>query len=303
MKSIVTICRNYLWDGRVITNKPSLVAWDTVCRPKKEGGLGIHECIVWNEATIAKYAWNIEQKCDTLWVRWVNHVYIKGKDWWQYKPPQDCTWYWKKICDIKEKFKDGFEQRGWKAKNKQYTIKDGYNWRRGEAIKWPYARWIWNRLNVPKHCFIGWAIMKKRLLTRDRLNLIGVSQEKTCLLCERADETIQHLFFECKYSRRLLEYLCKWLKIKINNADQNNIWRKIGRCIKGRICRNFVASIITTIMYGIWRARNEALWNKAVPIPEKVWQGIKEDNKYRVQEIKDSRKNRKEKEWINTLYR
>nr|XP_009801587.1 PREDICTED: uncharacterized protein LOC104247316 [Nicotiana sylvestris]XP_016439722.1 PREDICTED: uncharacterized protein LOC107765571 [Nicotiana tabacum] len=37
MKTIVTICKNYLWDGRVITNKPLLVAWDIVCRPKRRG--------------------------------------------------------------------------------------------------------------------------------------------------------------------------------------------------------------------------------------------------------------------------
>lgn len=37
MKAIVVICRNYLWDGKVITNNPPLVAWDTVCRPKEVG--------------------------------------------------------------------------------------------------------------------------------------------------------------------------------------------------------------------------------------------------------------------------
>ncbi|KAM3324089.1 hypothetical protein P3S67_005240 [Capsicum chacoense] len=30
-----TICRNFLWEGKVGSNKSPLVAWDLVCRPKK----------------------------------------------------------------------------------------------------------------------------------------------------------------------------------------------------------------------------------------------------------------------------
>ncbi|XP_059281208.1 uncharacterized protein LOC132034887 [Lycium ferocissimum] len=69
--------------------KAPLVAWDVVCQPKKTSGLGATDCIVWNEATIAKYVWNIANKVDNLWVKWVNHVYLKGEDWWQYSPPQN----------------------------------------------------------------------------------------------------------------------------------------------------------------------------------------------------------------------
>lgn len=75
------------------TSKPSLIAWETVCQSKKEGGLGIIKCVKWNEAAIAKYVWNIANKADNLWVKWVNHIYIKGAEWWQYRPPTDCSWY------------------------------------------------------------------------------------------------------------------------------------------------------------------------------------------------------------------
>lgn len=54
LKDITPICRNYLWAGKGISNKVSLVAWDLVYRPKREGGLGIRACIIWNESAIAK---------------------------------------------------------------------------------------------------------------------------------------------------------------------------------------------------------------------------------------------------------
>ncbi|XP_059278022.1 uncharacterized protein LOC132032416 [Lycium ferocissimum] len=99
---------------------------------KKEGDLGMLDCLQWNEAAVAKHVWNIAQKTGNLWVKWVNHIYIKSADWWQYKPLVDCSWYWKRICSIKERFKDGYMGNGWLAHNGRYSIQSGYKWRREE---------------------------------------------------------------------------------------------------------------------------------------------------------------------------
>ncbi|KAK4710672.1 hypothetical protein R3W88_005185 [Solanum pinnatisectum] len=35
LKDITAICRNYIWSGKVVTNRPlPLIAWDKVCKPK-----------------------------------------------------------------------------------------------------------------------------------------------------------------------------------------------------------------------------------------------------------------------------
>lgn len=124
--SIISICRNYLWDAKAISSRAPLVAWDIVCRPKREGGLVISECITWNDAALAKYLWNIAKKSDTLWVQWVNHIYLKDAKWWQYQPPQDCDWHLKKICTIKNNYSPGFIQKGWLQERNKYTVKKGY---------------------------------------------------------------------------------------------------------------------------------------------------------------------------------
>jgi len=36
------------------------------------------------QSKITKLAWAIENKKDLLGVKW---VYLRGKDWWDYKPP------------------------------------------------------------------------------------------------------------------------------------------------------------------------------------------------------------------------
>jgi len=39
-------------------------------------------------------------KKDVLWVKWVHGRYLKDKAWWNYHPPADCSWYWRKLCII-----------------------------------------------------------------------------------------------------------------------------------------------------------------------------------------------------------
>jgi len=50
-------------------------------------------------------------KKDTLWVKWVNGKYLKQRDWWDYKGPLDCSWYWKKLVSIKDLFVKGITNR------------------------------------------------------------------------------------------------------------------------------------------------------------------------------------------------
>ncbi|XP_011079190.1 uncharacterized protein LOC105162767 [Sesamum indicum] len=57
------ICRNFLWNSR-----RAPVAWEEICHPKEEGGLGIRHIQSWNVALIARVLWNIHRKPDTLWV-------------------------------------------------------------------------------------------------------------------------------------------------------------------------------------------------------------------------------------------
>lgn len=62
-----------------------LLSWDIVCKRKRKGWLGITDCVLWNEAATGKYVWNIANKVDNLWVKWIT-MCIKGADWWEYTP-------------------------------------------------------------------------------------------------------------------------------------------------------------------------------------------------------------------------
>jgi len=69
--------------------------------------------------------------------------------------PQIVAGYLKKICQIKEEFKqartlpNAFEWQG----EKQYNVKNGYE-QLGVKERVPGAKIIWARLNIPSHAFI-----------------------------------------------------------------------------------------------------------------------------------------------------
>ena len=57
-----------------------LVAWDNVCRPKSEGGLGIRKNKDVNKASIAKLRWIILTNIDSFWERIVRDKYVKNNN-------------------------------------------------------------------------------------------------------------------------------------------------------------------------------------------------------------------------------
>jgi hypothetical protein len=65
---IVRLQRNFLWGGASRDkNKISWVSWKDVCRPKKEGGLGVRDLKWFNLSLLAKWRWRLLMEDGCLW--------------------------------------------------------------------------------------------------------------------------------------------------------------------------------------------------------------------------------------------
>ncbi len=74
------VFNQFLWKGRGDGRGGMRVAWEKVCLPKKEGGLGLKRVEDWNKAAlIMKLIWNLCTQAGSLWVAWVQHYLLKGK--------------------------------------------------------------------------------------------------------------------------------------------------------------------------------------------------------------------------------
>ena len=74
LKKIRAVQRNFLWGSMEIKQEWTLVDWETVCKPKRVGGLGLRDPEITNKVLSAK-----------IWWRWVTN---KEEPWavlWQQK--------------------------------------------------------------------------------------------------------------------------------------------------------------------------------------------------------------------------
>ncbi|KAL2898326.1 Cytochrome c551 peroxidase [Bienertia sinuspersici] len=121
---------------------------------------------------------------------------------------------------------------------------------------------IWNTASVPKHQFLTWLAFKQRLLTKDRLAKIGLIEDQMCCLCSNGNESHSHLFFECDYSKACMAMLANWVGLQAQQKTLQQLVQRIARNCKGdKLRRQAYSAIINALVYFIWRARNDKMWN------------------------------------------
>lgn len=108
-KEIEKLIRNFIWSGVDLAQGKSKVAWRDVCRPKREGGLGIRPLHAWNKSLMAFHVWSVITNRQSLWVRWIHSYRIRGRSFWTVKIPWDAPASWKRILNLRGEFRRFFK--------------------------------------------------------------------------------------------------------------------------------------------------------------------------------------------------
>lgn len=90
--SIETILRQFLWKGSALGKCGAKVAWEDICLPKNEGGLGIRNLKDCNKAAMLKYIWILFIDKESLWCRWIHSNFLKRDNFWIASTPSTCSW-------------------------------------------------------------------------------------------------------------------------------------------------------------------------------------------------------------------
>ncbi|XP_028118147.1 uncharacterized protein LOC114315744 [Camellia sinensis] len=103
VREIENLLRAFLWSGVDLKKHSAKIAWDKVCAPKSEGGLGFKSLEVWNRAAIAKHIWFLFSGGEkSMWCQWVKSYLLKGKSFWKVPVPSDPSWVWRKILSLRK---------------------------------------------------------------------------------------------------------------------------------------------------------------------------------------------------------
>ncbi|VFQ93364.1 unnamed protein product [Cuscuta campestris] len=219
MRKVMALCRNFLWSSGPVHRRCPLIKWEEVCLPKQEGGLGLKNLLFWNQACSMKLLWDIANKKDSLWVRWVHSKYLKQGTIWECNVKNDDCYYWKKLIQNRRLFVGMNTANG-------YTVKEGYNRLKGIRMKVDWAEVVWSRWSVPKHQIIAWLIWKGRIQTKDRLSKF-LPIDTTCVLCEKEMESADHIFCSCTYAKAIHENMASVLNVEMQADSVKELGKKM----------------------------------------------------------------------------
>ncbi|XP_074288399.1 uncharacterized protein LOC141613561 [Silene latifolia] len=295
---IEAVCRNFLWDNSADYRRTPLMGWDTICIPKEEGGLGLKDQETWNKVMVGRLVDWVTAKRDSIWVHWVQHNYLKGQEWMDYKPSTNSSWVWRRICKVKEDMAAGYINGKWDVQQDGYTPAGCYEWFKGNRPRVNWYKAIWNGWIIPKHQFLGWLVAHEALNTTARLAKFGMAIEDKCYLCGLSEETIEHLFFECVYSKGVIREPNKQARWDYPMRDVMSWCMQRTRTV---MQKGVQAAMMMGTMYQIWHQRNRSKNDSVLLRPECVAKHIMEEMRSRVRGQDKTQMTNAEIDWLKRI--
>jgi hypothetical protein len=122
-------------------------------------------------------------------------------------------------------------------------------------------KWLWKAKSIPKIKVFGWFLLSDRLNTCNMLSRrhYNIGDNLDCLLCnQRVEETVEHLFFGCTFSRSC------WHLLGIHWPTQGNRLDMISH-LKMRHGRKMIMDIFLVAAWSLWKERNNNYFRHVTP--------------------------------------
>ncbi|XP_028105446.1 uncharacterized protein LOC114304489 [Camellia sinensis] len=277
---IENLLRAFLWSGIDLKKHSAKIAWDKVCAPKEEGGLGFKSLEKVSVPSDSSWVWRKILSLRKAIFPLILHKIGNGN--------ATFLWHdnWHPVGSIWDKFEDriiydsGLQGRLKSSSNDipiwtlthdgKFSIQSAWNHWRVKHDKVAWYKLLWGPLTIPRVSFIVWIALHGRLNTGDRLESFGMSDDFKCSFCNHHTESHSHLFFNCIFSLKVWDAI----KAKCNVKWPDIFWPDIVH-VAIRESRGKSLKAITTrlsllcIVYQIWIERNNRIFNKEMK-PEEV---------------------------------
>ncbi|KAF8085117.1 hypothetical protein N665_0680s0016 [Sinapis alba] len=154
-----------------------------------------------------------------------------------------------------------------------YSTKQVYNAIRDQGVQVPWEKMVWCKGGIPKHRFLTWLFVLNRCPTKDRILSWGLSTDPTCLFCQMAIESRDHLFFRCPFTWRL------WCKVaRRSDFPPTQAWDTTMLQLKALSGNKFRKRLIflcwQATIYFIWTERNNRVHRQIFTPVETIWKNM-----------------------------
>ncbi|VYS51747.1 unnamed protein product [Arabidopsis thaliana] len=143
---------------------------------------------------------------------------------------------------------------------------------RSDVVSW--AKTVWFKGATPKHAFHMWVTNLDRLPTKTRLASWGMQLQTTCGLCSLDIEDRDHLFLTCEFACFLWHTVSVRLELP---AFSFVVWNDLMDWTLQRNRRSpptLRKLIVQSVLYAIWKQRNNFLHNHETILPSVVFKTI-----------------------------
>ncbi|KAJ0470183.1 putative reverse transcriptase zinc-binding domain-containing protein [Helianthus annuus] len=105
INKLESMSKKFLWGGNSEVKKIHWVGWDSVTRPKNNGGLGLSKLDVSNNALILKWLWRYRTENDTMWRKVIDAIHGSKRRWESVSCNSKVSGVWSKIVGCGNRLK------------------------------------------------------------------------------------------------------------------------------------------------------------------------------------------------------
>jgi hypothetical protein len=134
-------------------------------------------------------------------------------------------------------------------------------------------RYIWKSGAPSKVGAMAWQLLLDRVPTKDNLYHRGVlhQDETVCSVCAEEIETTTHLFLHCGFAASVWYALNRWLGVIIILPPNLVMsYSTFVLCGGNRKRRKAFSLVWLAFVWGLWRMRNDRIFNNKVSTPDEV---------------------------------
>ncbi|XP_048489905.1 uncharacterized protein LOC125491873 [Beta vulgaris subsp. vulgaris] len=145
-----------------------------------------------------------------------------------------------------------------------------------KALREPIAqvrlkRLLCNNKASPKSLFITWLDVLNKLATKTRLAQWNLISDTTCVLCNDAEEDIQHLFFNCPFLSDIWMQCLNLLGISRRPmAFLDEISIAASKCRRKSNRNQLYGMLFAEAIYNIWLQRNHQVFEGNHKLPDQT---------------------------------
>ncbi|CAN1761072.1 hypothetical protein LINPERHAP1_LOCUS7778 [Linum perenne] len=134
------------------------------------------------------------------------------------------------------------------------------------------AELIWSRCAPSKVQFFCWLVFKNSIATTDNLQRRGFLLPNHCVLCEKAAESVDHIFIHCAFTTQVWSKLSSTLSIHgplpSSFKDLLLMWKYMNCAPHFAIVRDV---LIHSVIWNIWLERNDRIFRDSIRTTQQVF--------------------------------